>query len=56
MVTLESQKEVDEFFAVLNHGILSKALPVIGSQWQSLVDYKSEDYREIHEKISRIIN
>lgn len=53
-LTLESQKEVDALFAVINHTDLSTAIGLSGT-YKILQPYKSCDYEIIHHKICKLV-
>lgn len=55
-VTFESQQEIDEFFAVLNHRYIAECLPCLGRYSGAVEEYSSEDYSLIHEKLCKLTN
>lgn len=55
-IVLESQKEVDELYAVLNcgHRGLSEALCALGSQWAKLRPFRSAEAERLTQRVTEL--
>ena len=56
VITLESQQEINELYAILSRGDLVEAIPELSVQYKKLIDFTTEDYREISDKISNLMS
>ena len=56
IITLESQKEVDALYAVIDNTVIVNAIPIL-DRWQSkLQPFRSLNYRLSFVKLDRIIS
>lgn len=55
IITLETQEEVNEFYAILNHLTISKCLPHLMNYDVELEKYSTGDYRITHEALESIV-
>ena len=56
VLTLETQAEVDAFYAVVNHGLVATALGLFDDRyWKSLRPYASGDTYKYHKTLNQIL-
>jgi hypothetical protein len=55
VVTLESQQEVDELYALLNCIQLAAAIPTIGYSWKKLKPFASHNAWHVHNLLCELL-
>lgn len=51
-VVLETQEEVNAFYALINHSSIVQAIPVFEGWWNKLTKFTTPDYQNIHKKLN----